>query len=153
MNEIATLQHFAAATASVRPQRLPRDRFEAWHDNGVAIDVSAAETLDEALSLAAPQSGHKRNFVIQHTRADLRRFLHFYGVTKSTKNGRHRPSRDSFGALQVFEGNLEPKLLMSMQVYSPLQPVAPWQWSAEDYSGERHGICPDLVANCGGNHD
>jgi len=144
MNEIATLRRFADATASVRPQRLARDSFEAWHGSGIAIDVSAAETLDEAVNIAAPASGHKCNFVIQHTRADLRRFLHFYGVTKSTKRFTSRPALD--GGYAVREGILEPKLLMSMQVYAPLQPVAPWQWSAEDYMGEKHGICPDLIA-------
>jgi hypothetical protein len=120
------------------------DRFYAWHGNGVPIDVSAAETLDEAVSIAAPQSSHKQHFVIQHDRRDARRFLHFYGVTKSTRRFTTRPAL--VGAYDVREGVLEPKHLLSMQVIAPLQPVAPWRWSAEDYSGAKHGRCPDLVA-------
>jgi hypothetical protein len=132
------------AVRSERPTRLSGDAFEAWHGNGVPIDVSAAETMDEAVNIAAPQSGHKLNFVIQQTRRDARRFLHFFGVTKSTKRFTRRPALD--GAYDVREGVLEPKHLLTMQVYAPLQPVAPWKWSAEDYSGEKHGICPDLIA-------
>lgn len=143
MNDLAVLRHFDAAVASVRPQPLDGDRFYAWHGSGVPIDVSAAETLEEAVSIAAPQSSHKCHFVIQHDRKDARRFLHFYGVTKSTKHFTTRPALD--GGYPVREGRLEPKHLMGLQVYTPLQPVAPWRWSAEDYMGEKHGICPDLA--------
>ena len=75
-----------------RPTRMATDSFAAWLANGTPVDVSSATTLDEAVDLAAPHSAHKGNFVIQHTRRDARRFLHFYGVTKSTKNGSWRHS-------------------------------------------------------------
>lgn len=129
--------------ATRRPAPLRADAFRAWHASGVEIDVSAAASLAEALAIVAPRSCHKGNFVIQHDRKDARRWLHFYGVTKSTKRFTTRPALD--GGRPVREGILEPKLLMSMQVLAPLQPVAPWKWSAEDYSGEKHGICPDLA--------
>ncbi len=131
-----------------RAQPLRGDSFEAWHQTGTAIDVSAATTLEEAKIIAARESGHKCRFVIQHNRADARRFWYIFYVSKSTVRGTYRRSRDTgFGGFgpSVFEGNLEIKAEFSMQVLSPLVPVAPWQWSAEDYMGEKHGICPDLV--------
>lgn len=143
MSGMAVLRRFDAAVAGVRPQPIGGDTFEAWHASGIPIDVSAATTIEEAVNIAAPQSSHKCNFVIQHNRQDARRFLHFYGVTKSTKRFTTRPALD--GAYPVREGILEPKLLLSMQVLAPLQPVAPWQWSADDYMGEKHGRCADLL--------
>lgn len=134
------------ALAPIAPQRATRlagDTFEAWHASGAPIDVSTATTLEEAEAIAAPQSGHKCQFVIQKNRADARRFLHFYTVTKSTKRFVQRPALD--GAYTVREGVLEPKHIMTLQVLAPLQPVGPWRWSAEDYMGEKHGRCPDLV--------
>lgn len=134
------------APVRLQPQRataLPADTFRAWLGNGTAIDVSVATTLDEACNLAKPHSAHKGTFWIEHTRADARRFIHTYGVTKSTKRGYWRDSYD--GGPRVFEGLCEAKLLASLQVYMPLEPVAPWQWSEHDRTGDRHGLCLDLM--------
>ena len=57
MNDMAVLRHFDTAAASVRPQPLEGDTFEAWHASGIPIDVAAATTLEEAVYIAAPQSG------------------------------------------------------------------------------------------------
>jgi hypothetical protein len=134
------------APVPIRPARataINGDTFRAWLGNGTAIDASAATTLDEARDLAAPECQHKGTFWIEQTRADGRRFIHTYGVTKSTKKGYFRDSYD--GGPRVFVGFCEAKLLASLQVYTPLEPVAPWQWSSQDQTGARHGLCPDLV--------
>lgn len=132
-----------ASVASIRPAALPADTFRAWLGNGTEIDVSAATSLDEARDLAAPHSAHKATFWIEQTRTDARRFIHAYGVTKSTKRGYYRDSYD--GGPRVFVGFCEAKHIASLQIYMPLEPVAPWQWSEYDRTGERHGLCPDLI--------
>ncbi len=133
----------------VRAQPIGRDTFRAWLGSGNEIDVSAATTLDEARDLTAPHSAHKCQFWVEHSRADARRFLYVYGVTKSTKKGVWRENRESKYLNRVFEGNLEPKQLGAMQILAPFEPVAPWQWSADDYSGTKHGRCPDLLRSEG----
>lgn len=119
------------------------DRFYAWRDDGTPIDVSGAATQTEAVNIAAPFCKHKAHFVIQQDCTDARRFLHHYYVSKSTKYGTHRASLD--GGPKVFEGNHEAKLVLTMQVLSSFEPVAPWRWSPEDPTGARHGRCPDLL--------
>jgi len=127
----------------IRPSIIAADTFKAWRANGTPLDVSAATTLDEARDLAAPQTEHKACFVIEETTARARRFLHTYSVTKSTKRGYYRESYD--GGPKVFQGFCEPKHVMTAQIYTPYEPVAPWQWSDHDRTGEKHGICLDLI--------
>lgn len=136
----------ACAADAIRAQRLrpmSAETFRAWRDNGTALDVAAATTLAEAIDLAKPNCQHKTHFVIEQTKG-ARRFLHHYAVTKSTTKGFYRDSYD--GGPRVFVGFCEAKFLFTMQVYAPLEPVAPWQWSDADRTGEKHGLCPDLLA-------
>lgn len=135
----------ADAQRAQRLRPMSCDTFRAWRDNGTALDVAAATTLAEAVELAKPDCSHKTHFVIEQTTANARRFLHHYAVTKSTTKGFYRESYD--GGPRVFVGFCEAKFLFSMQVYSPLEPVAPWQWSDADRTGEKHGLCPDLVTS------
>lgn len=128
---------------AARAQELPRDTFEAWRQNGEPLETSGANTLEEAINLAAPFVKHKDHFFIQHNRADARRFLHVYYVPKSTKKGVWRESYD--GGPKVFEGFCEVKELFATQIDAPFSPVAPYQWSQDDPTGAKHGICADLA--------
>lgn len=128
-----------------RLEAMPTDRFFAWLDDGREVDVSAARTLCEAIDLAKVRCAHKRYFVIQQDRADARRFLHSFYISKSSRTGTWRKALD--GGPKVFEGDHEAQEQWTMQVYAPLAPVPPWQWSESDRTGARYGICPDLAAD------
>ena len=122
-----------ASAADQRARPMNAETFRAWRDNGTELDVADAADLAEAVELAKPQTAHKTHFVIEQTKG-ARRYWHHYAVTKSSTKGFYRDSYD--GGPRVFVGFCEAKFLYSMQVYAPLEPVAPWQWSDADRTGE-----------------
>lgn len=104
--------------------RILTERFEAWHQGGFPLDVSAATTLGEARDEAARHCRHKDHFtVLQHT-IDGKHILHVYYVKQTKPVWMKKP--DMAHAVQVRPLAVEHRFSQEVAAY---EPVAPWRWS------------------------